>query len=277
VVTLEPCAHTGRTGPCAVALREAGVRRVVFAQADPNPVAAGGGALLREAGVDVEQGLLVDEARALNRVWTFAVEHGRPFVTWKFATTLDGRSAAADGTSRWISSRAARLDTHRLRGLCDVMLVGTGTVAVDDPQLTVRDEHDVPLPRDRQPLRVVMGERELPVGRRVFDDHAETLHLRTRDPETALKTIFARDRQHVFLEGGPTLAAAFLRAGLVDEVVAYVAPVLLGAGQQAVADLGISTIADAFRPVVTDVTVLEPLDGEQPDVRLTMTPQERTR
>ena len=116
VVTLEPCAHTGRTGPCAVALRDAGVRRVVFAQADPNPVAAGGGALLREAGVEVEQGLMVDEARALNRVWTFAVEHGRPFVTWKFATTLDGRSAAADGTSRWVSGRAARLDTHRLRG-----------------------------------------------------------------------------------------------------------------------------------------------------------------
>ncbi len=148
MVTLEPCAHTGRTGPCAVALRDAGVRRVVFAQADPNPVAAGGAALLREAGVDVEQGLMVDEARALNRVWTFAVEHGRPFVTWKFATTLDGRSAAADGTSRWVSGRAARLDTHRLRALCDVMLVGTNTVEVDDPQLTVRDEHDRPLPRE---------------------------------------------------------------------------------------------------------------------------------
>ena len=202
------------------------------------------------AGVDVEQGLMVDEARAVNRVWTFAVEHGRPFVTWKFATTLDGRSAAADGTSRWVSGRAARLDTHRLRALCDVMLVGTNTVDVDDPQLTVRDEQDRPLPRERQPLRVVMGERDLPATKRVFDDHAETLHLRTRDPETALKTLFARDRQHVFLEGGPTLAAAFLTAGLVDEIVAYVAPMLLGAGQQAVADLGITTIADALRPVV---------------------------
>jgi diaminohydroxyphosphoribosylaminopyrimidine deaminase/5-amino-6-(5-phosphoribosylamino)uracil reductase len=276
VVTLEPCAHTGRTGPCAVALRDAGVRRVVFAQADPNPVAAGGAALLREAGVDVEQGLMVDEARALNRVWTFAVEHGRPFVTWKFATTLDGRSAAADGTSRWVSSRAARLDTHRLRALCDVMLVGTNTVEVDDPQLTVRDEHDQPLPRELQPLRVVMGERDLPATRRVFDTRlsggAETLHLRTRDPETALKTLFARDCQHVFLEGGPTLAAAFVRAGLVDEIVAYVAPMLLGAGQQAVADLGITTIADALRPVVTDVTVLDGLDGEPPNVRLTMSP-----
>ena len=274
VVTLEPCAHTGRTGPCAIALRDAGVRRVVFAQADPNPVAAGGAALLREGGVDVEQGLMVDEARAVNRVWTFAVEHGRPFVTWKFATTLDGRSAAADGTSRWVSGRAARLDTHRLRALCDVMLVGSNTVDVDDPQLTVRDEDDQPLPRERQPLRVVMGERDLAATKRVFDDQAETLHLRTRDPETALKTLFARDRQHVFLEGGPTLAAAFLRAGLVDEIVTYVAPMLLGAGRSAVADLGITTIADAFRPVVTDVTVLDGLDGEQPNVRLTMQPGE---
>jgi diaminohydroxyphosphoribosylaminopyrimidine deaminase/5-amino-6-(5-phosphoribosylamino)uracil reductase len=195
-------------------------------------------------------------------------------VTWKFATTLDGRSAAADGTSRWVSGRAARLDTHVLRAICDVMLVGANTVDVDDPQLTVRDEDDQPLPRDRQPLRVVMGERDLAATKRVFDDQAETLHLRTRDPETALKTLFARDRQHVFLEGGPTLAAAFLRAGLVDEIVTYVAPMLLGAGLSAVADLGITTIADAFRPVVTDVTVLDGLDGEQPNVRLTMQPGE---
>ncbi|HCB06909.1 MAG TPA: bifunctional diaminohydroxyphosphoribosylaminopyrimidine deaminase/5-amino-6-(5-phosphoribosylamino)uracil reductase RibD [Nocardioides bacterium] len=272
VVTLEPCAHTGRTGPCAVALREAGVRRVVFAQGDPNPVAAGGGALLRAGGVEVEQGLLVDEARALNEVWTFAVEHGRPFVTWKFATTLDGRSAAADGTSRWVSGRAARLDTHRLRALCDVMLVGSNTVDVDDPQLNVRDEHDQPLPH--QPLRVVMGERDLPATMRIFDTRHSggSLHLRTRDPETALKTLFEHDRQHVLLEGGPTLAAAFLNAGLVDEIVTYVAPMLLGAGRSAVADLGITTIADALRPVVTDVTVLDGLDGEEPNVRITMRP-----
>jgi diaminohydroxyphosphoribosylaminopyrimidine deaminase / 5-amino-6-(5-phosphoribosylamino)uracil reductase len=273
VVTLEPCAHTGRTGPCAVALREAGVLRVVFAQPDPNPVAAGGAALLREAGVEVESGLMLDDAFALNAVWTFAVEHGRPFVTWKFATTLDGRSAAADGTSRWVSSRAARLDTHRLRGLCDAMVVGTGTVAVDDPQLTVRDADDRPLPRERQPLRVVVGERDLPATRRVFDDQAETVQLRTRDPRAVLAELFARDRQHAFLEGGPTLAAAFLRAGLVDEIVTYVAPVLLGAGLPAVGDLGITTIADAFRPVVTDVTMLEGLVGEPPNVRLTMRPQ----
>src|SRR6478672_1066362 len=269
VVTLEPCNHTGRTGPCAQALVEAGVRRVVVAQRDPNPVATGGTATLRAAGVEVVHGLCEDQARALNRVWTFAVDHRRPFVTWKFATSLDGRSAAADGTSRWVSSPAARRDTHRLRALCDTMLVGTNTVAVDDPLLTVRDEHDRPLVQ--QPLRAVMGERDLDPGRRVFDGQAESLHLRTRDPHAALAELYARDRQHVFLEGGPTLAAAFLRADLVDEIVVYVAPMLLGTGRSAVADLGITTIADAFRPRVTDITVLE---GETPNVRLTLVPGE---
>jgi len=185
VVTLEPCNHTGRTGPCAEALAAAGVARVVFAQEDTNPVATGGSATLRAAGIDVEAGLLRDEARAVNSSWTFAVEHGRPFVTWKFATTLDGRSAAADGSSRWVSSRAARLDTHRLRGQCDAILVGTGTVLDDDPALTVRDESDHPLPRDQQLLRVVMGLRPLPRDRKVLDDSAETLVLATRDPHAA--------------------------------------------------------------------------------------------
>ena len=271
VDTLEPCYHTGRTGQCAQALLAAGVRRVVFAQADPNPAAAGGARTLAEAGVEVEGGLLADEARAANRVWSFAVEHRRPFVTWKFATTLDGRSAAADGTSRWVSSRAARLDTHRLRALCDTMLVGTGTVAVDDPLLTVRDEHDVPLAR--QPLRAVMGERDLGPDRRALrGEGTESLRLRTRDPHAALAELHARDRQHVFLEGGPTLAEAFLRAGLVDEVVCYVAPMLLGAGTSAVADLGITTIADAVHLRVDDVHVLPGDDGEDTNVRLTLSP-----
>ncbi|HSU03870.1 MAG TPA: bifunctional diaminohydroxyphosphoribosylaminopyrimidine deaminase/5-amino-6-(5-phosphoribosylamino)uracil reductase RibD, partial [Nocardioides sp.] len=202
VVTLEPCNHTGRTGPCSEALVAAGVRRVVFAQADANPVARGGADRLRAAGIEVVGGLMAEEAQAVNRVWSFAVRHGRPFVTWKFATTLDGRSAAADGTSRWVSSRAARLDTHRLRALCDTMLVGTHTVEVDDPELTVRDEVDEPLAE--QPLRAVMGLRDLAPDRRILNDRAETLHLRTRDPAEALARLHALDRQHVFLEGGPT-------------------------------------------------------------------------
>jgi diaminohydroxyphosphoribosylaminopyrimidine deaminase/5-amino-6-(5-phosphoribosylamino)uracil reductase len=271
VVTLEPCNHTGRTGPCAQALIDAGVMRVVFAQPDPNPVAAGGAEALRAAGVAVEMGLLEREARQVNRAWTFALEHGRPFVTWKFATTLDGRSAAADGTSRWVSSRPARIDTHRLRAQCDVMMVGTGTVVVDDPELTVRDEFDDPLPH--QPLRAVMGVRDLPAGKRVFNDLAETVRLRTHDPRAALAELYELDRRHVFLEGGPSLAAAFLTAGLVDEVVAYVAPMLLGSGTSAVGDLGIGTIADALHLQVADVTVLGA--GAETNVRLTMTPTKK--
>ncbi|WP_244242286.1 bifunctional diaminohydroxyphosphoribosylaminopyrimidine deaminase/5-amino-6-(5-phosphoribosylamino)uracil reductase RibD [Nocardioides seonyuensis] len=268
VVTLEPCNHTGRTGPCAEALIRAGVRRVVYAQPDANPVAVGGAGRLRSAGIEVEGGLMIEDAQEINRAWTFAIARRRPFVTWKFATTLDGRSAAADGTSRWVSSRAARLDTHRLRALCDTMLVGSGTVAIDDPELTVRDEVDQPLAT--QPLRAVMGLRDLPDDRRILNDRAETVRLRTRDPEEALATLHSLERRHVFLEGGPTLARAFLQADLVDEVVAYVAPMLLGSGTNAVADLGITTISDAVHLHVTDVHVLEGHEGEDTNIRLTM-------
>jgi len=257
VVTLEPCNHTGRTGPCAQALIDAGVARVVYAQPDPNPLAAGGAATLRAAGIVVEMGLHEHDARQLNRAWTFAMEHGRPFVTWKFATTLDGRSAAADGSSRWVSNQASRRDTHRLRGECDVILVGTGTALRDDPELTVRDEVDEALPRERQPLRVVMGDRDLPAGARVLNDAAETVHLRTRDVAAVLADLHGRGKLHVFLEGGPTVASAFLTAGCVDEVVAYIAPKLLGSGRTAVADLGIESITGALDLVVEDVTVLD--------------------
>lgn len=268
VVTLEPCNHTGRTGPCAAALVKAGVTRVVYAQTDPNPEASGGTTTLRAAGITVVPGLLEEQARAANRAWTFALEHRRPFVTWKLATTLDGRSAARDGSSRWITSLAARNDSHRLRAECDVMLVGSNTVAVDDPRLTVRDEYDDLLAH--QPLRVVMGLRDLPADRRIFDERSESVHLRTRDPHEALADLFERGRRHVFLEGGPELAAAFLLADLVDEVVCYVAPKLLGAGASAVADLGIDTIAGVRELAVADVRTIG--TGSGVDVRITMTP-----
>jgi diaminohydroxyphosphoribosylaminopyrimidine deaminase/5-amino-6-(5-phosphoribosylamino)uracil reductase len=251
VVTLEPCAHTGRTGPCAQALLDAGVTRVVIAATDPNPLAAGGAELLRSGGVDVETGVLAAESVALNRRWTAALATGRPFVTWKYAATLDGRSAAADGTSRWITGPAARADVHARRAEADAVLVGTGTVLVDDPQLTVRDTDGVPA--RRQPLRVVLGERPVPGTARVLDDAAETLLITHRDPAKALAELHDREVRHVWLEGGPTVAAAFWRAGLVDEVLAYLAPALLGAGAAAVADLGIDTIDRAARLVTTDV------------------------
>jgi diaminohydroxyphosphoribosylaminopyrimidine deaminase/5-amino-6-(5-phosphoribosylamino)uracil reductase len=149
-------------------------------------------------------------------------------------------------------------------------MAGTGTVLTDDPQLNVRDEVDEPLPRERQPLRAVMGLRDLPEESRVLDDTADTVHLRTRDPEQALAELFELDRLHVFLEGGPRLAAAFLEAGLVDEVIGYVAPMLIGGGTHAVEGLSIGTIADAVRLDLADVVTLG--TGGDRNVRLTMTP-----
>jgi diaminohydroxyphosphoribosylaminopyrimidine deaminase / 5-amino-6-(5-phosphoribosylamino)uracil reductase len=267
VVTLEPCNHTGRTGPCAEALRAAGIARLVFGQADANPVARGGAETLRAAGIEVEGGVLADEARAVNPIWTFAVEMARPFVTWKLAATLDGRSAAADGTSRWITSPQARVDVHRLRAECDVIVVGIGTVLADDPALTVRDPDGRPLEPRFQPLRAVMGRREIPPHAAIRDGAADTVHLATRDPHEALATLFARDRQHVWLEGGPTVAAAFVRAGLVDRVVAYVAPALLGSGVAALGDAGLATVDDAIRLEFTDMTQIGP------DIRLIARPE----
>jgi len=245
VVTLEPCTHTGRTPPCTDALLAAGVSRVVSASLDPNPAAAGGAVLLRAAGLEVGTGLLADEADELNRIWRFSVLHGRPFVTWKFGATLDGRCAAADGTSRWITGEQARADVHRRRGEVDAIMVGTGTALADDPSLTVRDADGELV--GHQPLRVVVGDRDLPLGARVLDDAAPTLQLRDHDPAEVLAALNGREVRHVWLEGGPQLAAAFVTAGLVDEVLAYVAPTLLGAGPAVVADLGVTGIDDAVR------------------------------
>jgi len=256
VVTLEPCAHTGLTGPCSLALIEAGVSRVVFAQSDPNPSARGGRAVLEASGIKTTAGVLAEESTALNDAWTFSFVHGRPKVTWKFAATLDGRSAAADGSSRWITGPLARADVHQLRAECDAILVGIGTVIADDPALTVRGPDGTA--SGRQPLRAVMGLRPVPASARVLDHGARTLQLATRDPVEALKSLGEHEIHHVWLEGGPTVAAAFLGAGLVDEVIAYLAPALLGAGAPAVGDLGIQTIDQALRLVPHEVTTIGP-------------------
>ncbi len=245
IVTLEPCNHTGRTGPCSEALLAAGVARVVYAQSDPHALAAGGADRLRSAGVDVEGGLLAQEAASLNEAWTHAVTTGRPFVTWKVASTLDGRVAAADGSSRWITGDAARAEVHLWRRRCDAIAAGTGTVLSDDPHLTARDgDGDL---ADRQPLRVVVGLSDIPPSAHVLDSSAPSLHLRTRDPAEVLATLARLEVRHLLLEGGPRLGAAFLASGLVDEVVWYVAPMLLGAGSPAVADWGITTLGEAVR------------------------------
>ena len=265
VVTLEPCNHTGRTGPCAQALVDAGIARVVFAQKDPNPLAAGGAGTLQAAGVDVEGGVDAQAAAAINQAWTFAMTTGRPLVTWKLAASLDGRAAAADGSSRWITSEQARADVHRLRAGVDAVIVGTGTVLADDPQLTARDggTDGPPLAYPQQPIRVVVGLRAVPTGSKILDSSAPTAVMTTRDLPSVLAQLHDGGARHVLLEGGPTLAGAFVAADLVDRVVAYLAPVLLGAGPAALASAGITSLSAALRLTTEDVTRLGP------DVRIT--------
>jgi diaminohydroxyphosphoribosylaminopyrimidine deaminase/5-amino-6-(5-phosphoribosylamino)uracil reductase len=256
VVTLEPCAHTGRTGPCADALIAAGVARVVVAVPEPTRLAHGGAARLRAAGIDLELGAEQEAAaEGALAAWLTAVREQRPHVVWKVATTLDGRVSAADGTSRWITGPEARAEVHRLRAGCDAVLVGSGTALVDDPQLTVRDADG--RNAERQPLRVVLDRRgRVPATARVHDDAAATHVSAAATPTALLAELFARDVRRVLLEGGPTLAAAFLADGLVDEAVVHVAPTVLGAGTSMVGTLGITTITDALHLKVVDVTRL---------------------
>ncbi|MEU3599185.1 bifunctional diaminohydroxyphosphoribosylaminopyrimidine deaminase/5-amino-6-(5-phosphoribosylamino)uracil reductase RibD [Streptomyces sp. NPDC006798] len=285
-VTLEPCDHTGRTAPCARALIEAGIRRVVYAVPDPTPQATGGAATLRAAGITAEEGLLGAEARDGNTAWLTAVRTGRPHVLWKYAATLDGRIAAEDRTSRWITSPEARADVHRLRAEADAVVVGSGTLAADDPQLAVRG-----VPGAVQPLRVVLDSRAtIRPGARVLDDTAPTLVAVGEDADTGgilgadvvrlpaagtgtglsvpalLAELYGRGVRSVLLEGGPTLAGAFVAAGAVDRVVGYLAPALLGAGPAALTGAGIGTIADALRLDMTEAVRIGP------DLRITAVP-----
>ncbi|OMC23469.1 bifunctional diaminohydroxyphosphoribosylaminopyrimidine deaminase/5-amino-6-(5-phosphoribosylamino)uracil reductase RibD [Mycobacterium colombiense] len=264
VVTLEPCNHYGKTPPCVNALLDAKVGTVVYAVADPNPEAAGGADRLGEAGVAVRSGVLADEVTGGPlREWLHKQRTGLPHLTWKYASSVDGRSAAADGSSRWISSEASRLDLHRRRAVAGAIVVGTGTVLADDPALTAR------LPdgslADRQPLRVVVGMREIPSEAKVLNDDSRTMLIRTHDPMEVLKAV--SDRTDVLLEGGPTLAGAFLRAGLVNRILAYVAPTLLGGPVTAVDDVGVSTIARALR------WQFDGVDRVGPDLLLSLVPR----
>jgi len=257
VVTLEPCDHRGRTGPCSQALIEAGIVRVVYAADDPNPVAAGGAKRLRELGLHVISGIGQAEVlRGPLGPWLHAVNHARPFVTWKYAATLDGRTAAVDGTSRWISNPVSRADVHSLRDVVDAIVVGSGTVLADDPQLTVRGVRGASEDElaDRQPLRVLMDRRHrVSPNAMMFDQSAETIVLDTAVPRFALKALFDRGVRHVLLEGGATLAGAFMEDRLVDQVIAYIAPKLLGAGPAALGDSGITTMSNAVTLEVSEV------------------------
>lgn len=277
VVSLEPCDHVGRTSPCTAAILEAGVGRVVIGALDPNPQAAGGAGRLRSADVNVESGVLADEAERVNEAWLTAVRLARPFVALKYAASLDGRVAAADGSSRWVTGPEARTDGHRLRAQSDAVLVGSGTVRADDPQLTARPD-GVHKPR-RQPLRVVVDtEARIPPHANALDAAAPTLvavagdaaadHLEGcacvvrlprapggLDLTALLEDLYAREVVSVLVEGGPTVAGGLLAAGALDLVVGYVAPALIGGGgQPALAGSGAATIADARRLRLDEVS-----------------------
>ncbi|WP_426621568.1 bifunctional diaminohydroxyphosphoribosylaminopyrimidine deaminase/5-amino-6-(5-phosphoribosylamino)uracil reductase RibD [Microbacterium sp. As-52] len=249
VVTLEPCNHTGRTGPCAVALIDAGVARVVYALDDPGVASGGGAERLRSAGVDVESGEQADAAHALIAGWLTAQRLGRPHVTVKWAQSLDGRAAAADGSSQWITGPAARADVHRRRAEADAIAVGTGTVLTDDPALTARDG-DALLPH--QPIPVVIGSRPTPSNAAVHRHPRTPLFFETHDLHAVVADLHARGVQSLFVEGGPTLASAFIEAGLADRVLAYIAPVLLGGSRLALNDIGVGSIDEARRLTVDE-------------------------
>ncbi|WP_127472898.1 bifunctional diaminohydroxyphosphoribosylaminopyrimidine deaminase/5-amino-6-(5-phosphoribosylamino)uracil reductase RibD [Microbacterium sulfonylureivorans] len=253
IVTLEPCNHHGRTGPCAVALIDAGVSRVVYAIADPNDVSSGGGQRLRAAGVDVEQGLLADESHDLLDSWLTVQRLGRPHVTVKWAQSLDGRAAASDGTSQWITGPVARADVHRRRAQADAIVVGTGTLLADDPALTAR-AGDGSL-HANQPVPVVLGERAVPDSAAVRR-HPHPFLQYPGDLAPALADLRQRGVHRVLVEGGPAVAASFVRESLADEYLVYVAPALLGGDKLALRDVGVTTIDEALRLSVESVEKL---------------------
>ncbi len=273
-VSLEPCAHHGRTPPCVDALLNAGVGRVWVAMQDPNPKVAGRGiAALRAAGIEVELGLMAAEASRINRGFVSRMARGRPFVTLKTGISLDARTAMAGGESQWITGDDARADAHRLRAEAGAVLTGSATVLADDPQLSARGLTELA----RQPDRIVMDTRmRVPSSARVWGSGARRFWLvgappvqqppdveavvvrMTRegvlDPDAALRALAEHEVNAVVLECGPRLAGAFLQHGLVDEIVAYVAPMLLGHEARPLAHLpGMERLSQAVQLQWQDV------------------------
>ena len=266
VVTLEPCAHTGKTGPCAEALLKAGIARVVYAVSDPGAASGGGAELLGTAGIEVIAGVEASAGEALIERWLHSVTASRPWVTLKWAMSLDGRTAAADGTSQWITGEETRAKVHRDRSEHDAIIVGINTVLVDNPRLTARTPEGDLYPH--QPLAIVMGHREVPQDALIREHPGGFERVNDHDVQALLTSLAERDIRSVYVEGGATLASAFLAMGLADELHITMGPMLLGGPNVAITDLGVSTMADAHHLSLTDIQRL----GE--DIVLTARPQQ---
>lgn len=255
VVTLEPCNHTGRTGPCTAALIEAGIKEVYFLHADPNPSAAGGAEALKEAGIAVTQLRAPTDASDALIPWLKSIQLGRPHVTLKFAQTIDGFTAASDGTSQWITGELARSYVHEDREHRDAIIIGTGTALTDNPSLTARYPDGTQ--RENQPRRVVIGSRNLAD---VGDNASNLNNLGFEQYATikeALEELYATGARDILVEGGAGLASGFMNAGLVDWVQVYQAPILLGEGISVLAHPLANTLKDAARFARGQVIALE--------------------
>jgi diaminohydroxyphosphoribosylaminopyrimidine deaminase/5-amino-6-(5-phosphoribosylamino)uracil reductase len=267
VVTLEPCNHTGRTGPCSVALLAAGIARVYYATSDPGPLAGGGAERLAGAGVAVTGGLLREEAEEFQHAWLTAARLRRPYITIKWAATLDGRAAAADGSSQWITGTAARQRVHEQREASDAILVGTGTALADDPSLTARGDAGELM--EHQPIAVVIGERSLPATAKLRSHPGGFIEFADHDLGRAMSSLFELGIRRLYVEGGPTLESAMIADGLVDEFAIYLAPALLGGDQLAIRDLGIPGMPEIRR---LEIRAIEQLGN---DLLITARPTER--
>ena len=248
-VTLEPCNHQGKTPPCTQAIIDAGIKKVVYAVGDPNPIAAGGGEYLRASGIDVEQGLLESEAAFDNRAWITKIAKERPRITWKIASTMDGKVAAADGTSKWITSEIARADVALLRSQADAIVTSTTTVKADNPLLTSKGA-------GKNPVRIVMGSSEIASISQILNADSETVAIKSRDLQELINLAKARGFNQLLIESGPTFGTALLKAGLIDEVILYQAPTFFGSGTPSISDLGVATISERLDFEIADVEVI---------------------